>query len=270
MKFLSAILILIAIANPINAQLINGDFEEWNGNDPVGWYNLNIVYSSVEPSNDAYSGSHAAKLMIDTTWAAMWISQTIAVTSIGDEVELEVHYKGLQAGTVADLILLATPLDGIGDTLASYGDQYQAQVLRWEPLYDTYDSLMVWISLYAVDEAMTASLLLDGIVLRGVNGAAVNEHPNAGLAAKWSLDGIYPNPFNSTATVGFTLPERSQVEVSVFDLAGRQVATLTRGIFEPGFHQLAWDARNGLASGAYIIQLNSGDRRFSTRALLLR
>ncbi len=80
---------------------------------------------------------------------------------------------------------------------------------------------------------------------------------------------IYPNPFNQTAVIRFTLPTRQRVEVTIFDLLGRRVARLADRIFPAGEHRLSWNAR-GLSSGIYLCRIRAGNDRATRKILLLR
>ena len=62
----------------------------------------------------------------------------------------------------------------------------------------------------------------------------------------------YPNPFNHTTNFILELAQRDQVQVEVYNIAGRKVATLVDGQLEQGRHTLAFDA-SGLASGVYVV-----------------
>jgi hypothetical protein len=77
----------------------------------------------------------------------------------------------------------------------------------------------------------------------------------------------HPNPFNARANVTFTIGEESYVTLEVFDLLGRNVATLAEGEYEAGSHTATWDAR-GQTSGLYLVRLNVGGA-FQTRKVSL-
>ena len=88
------------------------------------------------------------------------------------------------------------------------------------------------------------------------------------------LEQNYPNPFNHSTIIRFALLESEEVELSVFNLAGQQVATLVDGVQEAGTYTLRWDGRNDegwkLASGVYLSRLRTGDGpQVATRKLLL-
>jgi len=68
----------------------------------------------------------------------------------------------------------------------------------------------------------------------------------------------YPNPFNPSTTFEFRLAEQTFVELRIFDLLGREVATLVNELRESGTHRVNWNA-SGLSSGVYIYRLMAGD-----------
>ena len=84
----------------------------------------------------------------------------------------------------------------------------------------------------------------------------------------------YPNPFNPSTTVSFTLPERTQVNLSVFDLSGRLVKTLLDTNMSEGFKEVQWNGLNNkgsaAASGIYLIRLKAGTKSLTRKMILLR
>lgn len=68
----------------------------------------------------------------------------------------------------------------------------------------------------------------------------------------------YPNPFNPTTTLKFILPAASDVTLRVYDILGREVATLVNDRLEAGEHKVSFDASR-LASGVYLYQLQAGN-----------
>ena len=65
----------------------------------------------------------------------------------------------------------------------------------------------------------------------------------------------YPNPFNSSTSIRFVLPSRSYVNLRIYDLLGRQVATVADGELQEGMHARQWQAAE--ASGVYILRLEA-------------
>jgi hypothetical protein len=92
----------------------------------------------------------------------------------------------------------------------------------------------------------------------GANVAGVPDHWRAGDTAL--LRPNRPNPFGATTLLRFSLTRSEVVDLAVYDLAGREVASPLRGRpLGPGLHEVELDGR-GLASGVYLSRLRAGDR----------
>jgi flagellar hook assembly protein FlgD len=74
----------------------------------------------------------------------------------------------------------------------------------------------------------------------------------------------YPNPFNPSTRIEFVLERASNVELAVFDLAGRHLVTLQQGALDAGEHSVTWDGRTaqGAAVSAgqyqYVLKTDAG------------
>jgi len=92
----------------------------------------------------------------------------------------------------------------------------------------------------------------------------------------WStaLRGNYPNPFNPTTRVAFTLERRGPVRLSVHEPSGRRVAVILEGVLDEGPHDLAFDGRDRsggpLPSGVYLLSLETESTRLSRRMVLIK
>jgi len=87
------------------------------------------------------------------------------------------------------------------------------------------------------------------------------------LPVDFALHQNYPNPFNPTTTIRFDLPNATFVEVSVFDLLGRKVATLVRQRTEAGSHYLTFDGAT-LPSGIYFYRIKT-DQFADTKKMIV-
>jgi hypothetical protein len=67
----------------------------------------------------------------------------------------------------------------------------------------------------------------------------------------------YPNPFNPTTTISFSLPSRSFVSLKVFDILGREVATIVSEEMSAGSYSRQWNAAQ-MSSGIYFYRLQAG------------
>ncbi len=84
----------------------------------------------------------------------------------------------------------------------------------------------------------------------------------------------YPNPFNPSTVVSFTVPKWEKVEVRVYDVSGRFVRTLADGTFEPGTHSISWDGTNeggrDVGSGVYFCRMKAAGFSKTRKLVLIR
>jgi hypothetical protein len=85
----------------------------------------------------------------------------------------------------------------------------------------------------------------------------------------YALDRNFPNPFNPSTTITYTLPVTARVAVKIFDLHGRDVATLVDAVAQPGQHQVEWNA-DGLPTGIYFCRYSTGSFVQTMKLLYVR
>lgn len=79
----------------------------------------------------------------------------------------------------------------------------------------------------------------------------------------------YPNPFNATARITFSIPEPQEITLTVYDLLGRKVKTLVDDYRDAGVHHVSFNASD-LASGVHFYRMRVGDAVISNRMVLLK
>ncbi len=79
----------------------------------------------------------------------------------------------------------------------------------------------------------------------------------SGSPLSFALKGNFPNPFNPTTTIYYTLPEEMHVRLTVYNVIGQEVATLLSETVNAGDHQTMWNA-SGVPSGVYYYRLEAG------------
>jgi len=101
------------------------------------------------------------------------------------------------------------------------------------------------------------------------SGWRADEYTTRGIPATTALLGNYPNPFNPKTEIRFQISDYGWIKLIVFDLLGREVATLVDGFMEPGYHQVTLDA-SALASGLYIYRLTAGSSSDVKKLVVLK
>ncbi len=92
---------------------------------------------------------------------------------------------------------------------------------------------------------------------------------------KTGLQGTYPNPFNPTTTIAYSIEKDGPVTLAVYDISGRRIRTLLNAkATEAGTHTITWDGLddrgNSVASGVYFCRFLGADTESSTKMILLR
>ncbi len=148
------------------------------------------------------------------------------------------------------------------DVVEGFHDGEAIHLLYWDPVHDW--ELEMSVEILDGDELIFRGDLIAINVMLGVD-----EKDPATQPLDFSLDGIYPNPFNSTTRIEFSLQRRTDLHLTVYDLAGRRVVSLVDATLETGKH---FATLNGdlLQSGIYLVALESGNRRQVKRALLIK
>jgi hypothetical protein len=87
-----------------------------------------------------------------------------------------------------------------------------------------------------------------------------------------SLDLVYPNPFNYTLNIRYSVAERDRIEIKIYNLLGQLVKILIDNTQEKGTHNIKWDGRNEsgnrVGSGIYCCQLKVGDTFVKTKKII--
>ena len=97
----------------------------------------------------------------------------------------------------------------------------------------------------------------------------IDQDNQDGIPSAFTLYQNYPNPFNPSTTIEFTLPKSEYVELKVYDILGKEVATLVSRKLNQGNHTYQVDGRN-LASGVYYYQIVAGEYREVKKMILLK
>ena len=94
------------------------------------------------------------------------------------------------------------------------------------------------------------------------------------IISKFRLEPNYPNPFNPTTTIAYSVPENSLVRITIYNTLGQQVRMLVREQKAPGSYRVTWDGKDNsgksVASGNYIYRLQAGKYSETREMTLLK
>ena len=139
----------------------------------------------------------------------------------------------------------------------------------------------VEIAYYATEDAWTAYPYFESgkVILSDIPGGlyvfvidalpTADEPTGSELPSGFALEAAYPNPFNPSTTLRFSLDTDAEVRLAVLDALGREVAVVAEGSYSAGQHEATFNAEN-LPSGLYLVRLESEGRVDTQRITLLR
>ena len=94
------------------------------------------------------------------------------------------------------------------------------------------------------------------------------------LPEVFALHQNYPNPFNPVTTLRYDLPENGHVNITIYDMLGRQVKTLINQTQDAGYKSVIWNATNDygkpVSAGIYLYQIQAGEYISTKKMVLLK
>ena len=179
-------------------------------------------------------------------------------------------------------VLVSGFSDGTGTSwdVATLGLDPETGATNWSVRWDGADHL--------TDEAEDVALAPDGTLyvsgysydtVTGMDRLvlAYDHAPTTAVAAapaRPAALAVWPNPFNPSTTLRFELAAAADVRLTVYDLAGRRIATLTDATLPAGDHAAHWDGRDesgaNVAAGVYLARLRTGATTTTSKLVLAR
>ncbi|HSD62982.1 MAG TPA: T9SS type A sorting domain-containing protein, partial [Ignavibacteriaceae bacterium] len=181
--------------------------------------------------------------------------------------EIYMSYRNLDSAWSAPMNITETPnMNEDGEHLAPYiavtqsGDTttYTAFSMYW---YETgYTGR--WPDPTVESSVYMAAVPVYSHVVTGVKNETLNQY-------SYKLEQNYPNPFNPTTRITYSIPERNNVTLKVYNMLGQEVTTLVNTTKDAGQYEVNFDAAK-LASGLYIYKLQAGNFTESRKMMLLK
>ena len=178
--------------------------------------------------------------------------------------------KGLAGGVHGDFrgYVSATQIDSFKIVIAGDVTDTAATTISWQSDLANYGISWTIKPQVGLDWPTTNMLNSSTVVIGprkhknniinkvGALGTYEVEFRGSSLPSMLTLEQNYPNPFNPATTITFALPKSGYTTLKVFDILGREIATLVDGVVEGGVHQRVFDAAN-LSSGTFFYRLDS-------------
>jgi hypothetical protein len=266
-------------------QIPNAGFESWatdpdTNNNPVGWQTTNSYpLINVDPFSPGRQGNFALRVktvsqslftfpgvaLLETAYAfgqrptkfSAWVRSTIMP---GDRAYLIV---GLMRGDsiIASMDSCTFKIDSSFSqfTYHEFPISFQSNLVP--------DSLVIIVASGLAGGHAGTELIVDDIAFTAGGSTVVLNSPFR--PGGFALSQNYPNPFNPVTTIRYQIPAHGYVSLKVFDLLGREIATLVDGMKTPGDYSTTWDASNA-TSGVYFYRLQSGAFTEAKKLVVLR
>lgn len=217
-------------------------FDIDNRRDPDSVLLKHNVGVYVDSTGSARLGGYA-KLLADSLNEAEFALSLKEGTTVDDQSDIDEGYMiegyvNLSAFGYSQsldnrrLYLSARQFDGdiFDDPSKNYGNQVYWHANQWNP-HPAYAYLSSDVIVDVKDERVTEN-----------------------IPDKIKLRGAYPNPFNPSTNLKFSIPTEGKVQVHVYNVLGRKVKSMDMGLQQAGAHQVRFDGSN-LASGVYLYQV---------------
>lgn len=185
-----------------------------------------------------------------------------------------------EAGAVPDDELAVDVSDDGGDTwveverVVDVANEWTQVVVDLNQLIDFTDQVMFRFVGCDINSPSLVDAAIDDFSILAFTAQTTAVPDGAPRPAVVRLAQNHPNPFNPSTTISFELPLNVQVELVVYSLDGRRIATLVSDEMAAGSHQVLWSGRDDrgqqVASGAYFYRLQAGAQVETRRMILVK
>ncbi|MFI5144811.1 MAG: T9SS type A sorting domain-containing protein [Ignavibacteria bacterium] len=259
--------------------------------------NVSAIGISTQTINKIYVGTSNGRILVTTDNGATWATITgypyvtdFAVDNTNDNI-CYASFGGTGSTKVYKTTNGGVNWNNISNNIPSIA--VNSLVLRNNAprmlfagtdlgVYQTTNEGTNWVSF---SSGMPTTFVYDlkyketaGIIMAATHGRgcwtfnlaqAIGIKPVSEIVTQYSLSQNYPNPFNPTTNISFSLPEETNVKLTVFDITGNRVDILADNKFERGTHVVRWEASK-YSSGVYFYKLETEKFTESRKMLLVK
>ena len=133
-------------------------------------------------------------------------------------------------------------------------------------MFSPEDTVIYIDTLYIDNNDELMEVVLTGV---GLPSGSIDSEPLPELPTTYELGAIYPNPFNTQATIRYDVPVHGTVRIDIYDVLGRKITTLADGEMDAGRYGTVWDAGD-MPSGIYFIRMEAGEFKEVQKMVLLK
>lgn len=279
-------IVLVFSSSLLLAQVPNGGFENWTAGEPDFWVTNNSdPYYTITQSNSSHSGSSALKgECISFVPPILPVIGPVGLCDGNDDqgFPIEFRYNSLkgfykfnpQGGDqiyISVLVSVDNTAIGVGAVLLSEASSYTefaVPITYSDPATPNkcIISFQILNPVGGTNVTLGSEMYIDDLQL-STDVVSVNDVELQ--PASFELKQNFPNPFNPTTTINYSLPNSSFVKLVVYNSIGQEIATLVNETIAAGNHSVEFDASN-LSSGIYFYKLQAGSFVDTKKMILLK
>lgn len=244
---------------------------KWISNDYFGMYKFtnDTSWTIYTPSNSGILGGLTPKVRQDN-FGNMWFSADGGICKYDPVNNMWNNWtpqnSNIFSGRPWGLCITRNNIKWIGfgsdgplcefndTTFTNYYFPFSQQPIIWDIKEDKYGNL--WLA--------TKS----GLMEFNKNGIVGISSQTSVVSDNFKLEKIYPNPFNPTTKIEFSISKSSKVAVKIYDIMGKEIETLTDKNYSQGNYEISWNAKN-FASGVYFVTFYINDNLQESRKISL-
>jgi hypothetical protein len=241
-------------------------------------YNIYILSSTIFLTNCSIINN------LDTSDACLFSLSTIYVIN---SIIWNNSKNQIDSGIQSNIYVAYSDLKGGKESIKNNGDSiiHYENNINLDPSLNSNYTLSKYspcidtgISFYKVDDSTLVNLNENEYKGKAPDmGTFESDYPlkvsNYNAASRLTLDS-FPNPFNSSTIIRYSILKRSQVNLSIYSITGQKVIDLIDKSFPIGIYQTNWNGTdksgNKISSGIYVIQLNTGSNSISKNIVFIK
>lgn len=284
----------------LSEQFEKADIAPWGTGNPLpspdGIINVldlavlqNIVLTGLYPSGGSIYKPVLTPVNFATTSSnklspGMNAKLTFYLTAEGITVGLESDkkVKGLQIelSQLNSVIPPETKINSVFDQAYFYQDNSMLRIISYDGQANTIDPGQFVAAGITFSLSDPSTIVVENVIIADENNNAMEKieiemlYTNPSLVTDYRLFQNFPNPFNPSTLISFSIPKDEFVTIKIYDMIGQEIKTLVNGDTKAGTHTLNWDGfdNNGskVSSGSYIYRMTAGEFVQARKMILLK
>ncbi|MCW9096650.1 MAG: YCF48-related protein, partial [Ignavibacteriaceae bacterium] len=228
----------------------------WEGHSCGTGYDIHSIYFTNSNTGWIACGEHDGKNPQGEIWKTTnggedWVNQFAEIGSVFQSV----HFIDTNTGWV----------------VGWYGAILQTTNGGEDWVFQTSGTTKGLRSVHFTDQNTGWAVGRFGALLKTTNGGVtfVEEEEINNIPTNYNLNQNFPNPFNPSTKIKFSIPKTSKVTIKIYDILGNEIETLVNEEKPTGTYEITWNAENS-PSGVYFYQLRTGEFVETKKMILIK